>query len=103
MISLQDKYADKSSDHYSGVRLDILPLVPKHSKRVLEIGCGNGNTLAYLKDKGYCDWTCGVDSFDDAVRAAKDKLDCVYQGNIEEMTLPIEPGGIDMILCLTDF
>jgi 2-polyprenyl-3-methyl-5-hydroxy-6-metoxy-1,4-benzoquinol methylase len=100
MSSLKEKYAVKLTDYYAGVRKDILPLVPSHSRRVLEIGCGKGNTLAYLKDNSYCDWTCGVELFPEAVESAKEKLDEVHHGNIEEMILPIEPGTIDMILCL---
>ena len=100
MNSLREKYETKSHDYYAGVRKDILPLVPKHSARVLEIGCGKGNTLSYLKDNGYCDWTCGVDLFSDAIESAKEKADEVYQGNIEDMILPIQEGSIDVILCL---
>ena len=100
MSSLKEKYGDKFQDYYTGVRKDILPVIPKHSARVLEIGCGQGNTLAYLKDNGYCDWACGVDLFPDAIEVAKTRLDEVYQGNIEEMNLPIKVGSIDMILCL---
>jgi 2-polyprenyl-3-methyl-5-hydroxy-6-metoxy-1,4-benzoquinol methylase len=100
MNSLKDKYEIKPDDYYDGVRKEILPLVPKHSSRVLEIGCSQGNTLLYLKDNGYCDWTCGVDLFADAVELAKPKLDEVYQANIEETILPIEAESIDLILCL---
>ncbi len=100
MNTLQDKYKIKPDNYYDGVRKDILPLVPRHSQRVLEIGCSQGNTLAYLKDNGYCDWTFGTDLFVDAIEIAKDKVDQVYQGNIEETTLPIESGSIDLILCL---
>jgi 2-polyprenyl-3-methyl-5-hydroxy-6-metoxy-1,4-benzoquinol methylase len=100
MNSLKEKYQIKPADYYDGVRKEILPLVPKHAARVLEIGCSEGNTLAYLKDHGYCDWTCGVDLFADAIELAKHKLDQAYQGNIEAMDLPIEAGSIDLILCL---
>ncbi len=100
MNSLKDKYEIKPADYYDGVRKDVLPLVPKHAARVLEIGCSEGNTLAYLKDHGYCDWTCGVDLFAEAIELAKHKVDAAYQGNIEAMSLPIEPESIDLILCL---
>ncbi len=100
MSSLKERYQTKEEEYYTGVRKDILPLVPKHSKRVLEIGCGQGNTLAYLRDNGYCDWTCAVDLFPEAIEAARGKVDEVHQVNIEETTLPIELGSINMILCL---
>lgn len=100
MATLLEKYATKSLAYYDGLRMDILPLLPNHSKKVLEIGCGTGNTLVSLKEMGYCDWTCGVDLFDNAVESAKSKLDNVYQGNIEEMLLPLDAGSIDVVLCL---
>ena len=97
---LQDKYETKTDDYYGNYRQDILPLVPKHVRKVLEIGCGTGNTLAYLKDNGYCDWVCGVELFPNAAREAALKLDNLYEDNVEEMRLPIDPASIDMILCL---
>jgi 2-polyprenyl-3-methyl-5-hydroxy-6-metoxy-1,4-benzoquinol methylase len=100
MSSLKERYQTKEEEYYTGVRKDILPLVPRHSKRVLEIGCGQGNTLAYLKDNGYCDWTGAVDLFPEAIEAARGKVDEVHQVNIEDTTLPIEPGSVNMILCL---
>jgi 2-polyprenyl-3-methyl-5-hydroxy-6-metoxy-1,4-benzoquinol methylase len=100
MNSLKEKYRKKSSNYYNEVRKDILPLIPPNLNRVLEIGCGTGSTLYYLKSNGYCNWTCGVDLFQDAVDSARDKLDEVHQANIEERSLSIEPGSIDMILCL---
>jgi 2-polyprenyl-3-methyl-5-hydroxy-6-metoxy-1,4-benzoquinol methylase len=100
MSSLKERYQTKEKEYYTGVRNDILPLVPKHSKRVLEIGCGQGNTLAYLKNHKYCDWACAVDLFPEAIEAARGKVDEVHQTNIEETALPIEPGSINMILCL---
>ncbi len=97
---LLNDYDSKKESYYEYYRKDILPLVPKHVGKVLEIGCGTGNTLAYLKANGYCDWVGGVELFPDAAAEAISKLDKVYEGNIEEMDLPIERGSINMILCL---
>jgi SAM-dependent methyltransferase len=97
---LLNDYDSKSEKYYECHRKDILPLVPKHVGKVLEIGCGTGNTLAYLKANGYCDWVGGVELFPDAAAEAMSKLDKLYEGNIEEMDLPIEIGSINMILCL---
>jgi 2-polyprenyl-3-methyl-5-hydroxy-6-metoxy-1,4-benzoquinol methylase len=97
---LEEKYKEKTSNYYANYRSDILPLLPKHSSRALEIGCGTGSTLAYLKENGYCDWTCGIDLFPDAIQEAALKLDLVHQCNVEEAELPIERGSIDLILCL---
>ncbi len=100
MNTLEENYQVKPSNYYDGVRKDILYLVPKFSKRVLEIGCGNADTLAYLRVNGYCEWTCGVDLFPEAIESAQGKVDELYQCSIEEMHLPVAASSIDMILCL---
>jgi 2-polyprenyl-3-methyl-5-hydroxy-6-metoxy-1,4-benzoquinol methylase len=99
-MMLEAEYKKKRDGYYSNYRKDILSLCPKHVSRVLEIGCGNGNTLKYLKDNGYCDWTGGVELFPDAAHSAATKVDQLYQINIEELNLPVTLGTIDMILCL---
>jgi SAM-dependent methyltransferase len=93
-------YEKKDGDYYGSVRRDILPLLPDRLGRVMEIGCGTGNTLRYLKESGRCDWTCGVELFHDAAKQAREKLDLVVEGDIEAMDLPVEPDSLDAILCL---
>jgi SAM-dependent methyltransferase len=97
---LENKYEDKAIDYYDNYRSDIIPLLPKHSARALEIGCGTGNTLAYLKANGYCDWTYGVEMFPEALDRAASNVDILYSCNIEGAVLPIEPHSINLILCL---
>ncbi len=97
---LLDKYKVKEESYYGNYRKDILQMLPTHVNKVLEIGCGTGNTLAYLKGNGYCDWVGGVELFRDAANKAATKLDWICEGNIEEIELSIEPGSIDIILCL---
>jgi 2-polyprenyl-3-methyl-5-hydroxy-6-metoxy-1,4-benzoquinol methylase len=97
---LEEKYSKKNSSYYGNYRSDILPLMPKHVARVLEVGCGTGNTLAYLKANGYCDWIGGVELFPDAIEEARCKLDELYEGNIEHIKLQVDEGSIDVILCL---
>jgi SAM-dependent methyltransferase len=97
---LETNYQQKDPIYYEGYREDILPLLPKHVGRVLEVGCGTGNTLAYLKDNNYCDWTCGVELFPAAAVIAKERVDLFFQANIETFDLPIELNSIDTILCL---
>lgn len=97
---LENKYEDKAIDYYDNYRSDIIPLLPKHSARALEIGCGTGNTLAYLKANGYCDWTYDVEMFPEALDRAASNVDILYSCNIEGAVLPIEPHSINLILCL---
>jgi len=42
------------------IRKDILGLLEKQpNSRFLEIGCGGGDTLSYLKNLGFCSETFG--------------------------------------------
>jgi 2-polyprenyl-3-methyl-5-hydroxy-6-metoxy-1,4-benzoquinol methylase len=86
--------------YHEGVRKDILPLLPDNVSRVLEIGCGTGNTLAWLKNCKQCTWIAGVEISSGASTQARAKLDAVYEGNVEFLELPVEADSLDLILCL---
>lgn len=94
-------YEDKGAQYYSHVRREIAPLIPKRCERVLEIGCGQGDTLLWLKDtQPNCQWIGGVELFPDSGKIAQERLDWFSAGNIEALDLPIEKGSLDLILCL---
>jgi SAM-dependent methyltransferase len=86
--------------YYEYTRSEILPLLPDTASRTLEIGCGAGNTLAWLKSIRSCTWLGGIELNGAAADEARRILDIVYEGNIERMDIPIEPGSLDLILCL---
>jgi SAM-dependent methyltransferase len=98
-VSAQE-YSAKNSEYFGAVRTDVLGLLPTRMERVLEIGCGSGDTLAYLKAIGRCSWAAGVELFPTAAAHARERLDRVYEGNVETMPLELEPGSIDAVLCL---
>jgi len=93
-------YEVKSDDYFDNVRSDILSLLPRKINCLLEIGCGSGNTLKYIKDNYQCDWACGVELVHGAAEIARSKVDLVIEGDIENIDLPIEPATLDVILCL---
>jgi 2-polyprenyl-3-methyl-5-hydroxy-6-metoxy-1,4-benzoquinol methylase len=93
-------YNDKKPDYFSSKRTGILDLVPKFSKRVLEIGCGSGQTLEMLKEKKLCAETVGVELFPEAANEARKKVDLVYCMDAEKETLPKSIGKFDLILLL---
>lgn len=89
-----------SLTYYDRIRIDIKPLLPEKVDRVLEIGCGTGNTLAWIKLTRGSKWVAGVELNEMAAEKAKSKLDAVYFGNIENISLPLPDGSLDLILCL---
>ena len=93
-------YEAKSNDYFDNARNDTLSLLPRKINRLLEIGCGSGNTLKYIKDNYQCDWACGVELVHEAAEIACSKVNLVIEGDIENIDLPIEPETLDVILCL---
>lgn len=100
MDSLDKFYASKDVGYFDSVRKEISPLLPQKMDKVLEVGCGSGATLQWLKNEKTCSWTAGVELSEDAADRAKDRLDFFMAGNIEKIELPFESGSLDLILCL---
>lgn len=97
---MQD-YTDKQDRYFADVRREIEPLLPAHAARVLEIGCGAGATLAWLKSRGGCDSTTGVEMFESAAALARTRVDRVIVANAEQwIAEPGDVGPFDLVLCL---
>lgn len=101
-MSIEHIYKGKEHESYfSTARKEILPLFPTSAHRVMELGCGAGATLVYLKQQGLADWTCGVDVHDESLqRAAALGVDETVQGNVEELSCLEDEPPFDVILCL---
>jgi SAM-dependent methyltransferase len=89
-----------TDDYYTHVRSEILPLWPGQGLRVLEIGCGAGATLRFLKETGRCSVAKGVEYVPQQAALAREFVDEVVAGDVEQMTLPFAPGSFDVLLCL---
>ena len=85
---IKDLYLDKEKFYFGTARKDLLLFFEGKVKKILEIGCGEGATLKMLKALGVASEVVGVDINEEALKAAKGKLDRVFIGNIEEMDLP---------------
>jgi len=86
------------AEYYHELRLPMLSLIVGTPKRVLEIGCASGRTLAYLKDRG-TEYTVGVECSAEVAAEAKSRsLDRVIVADIESVELDLEPASFDLLI-----
>jgi 2-polyprenyl-3-methyl-5-hydroxy-6-metoxy-1,4-benzoquinol methylase len=90
-------FAEKPIAYYSPLREDIAAILPCTVNRCLEVGCGTGSTLCWVKQKFGAE-TLGVELNEDAAELARRAADRIIVGNIE--TDRIDLPGCDLILCL---
>ena len=95
-----NQYIEKEGGYFSSTRSEILELLPKYSEKVLEIGCGSGQTLQMLKGRGLCVETVGIELFQLAADEARKRVDRVYCLNVEKEEIPPEVERFDLILIL---
>lgn len=94
-------YAEKDDSYFGNARKDISHLLPAQLGNVLEIGCGSGATLAWLKSTGRCQSTTGIELVESAAAQAMRQVDKVLCGPAETMLNEL-PGEqqFDVVLCL---
>jgi 2-polyprenyl-3-methyl-5-hydroxy-6-metoxy-1,4-benzoquinol methylase len=93
-------YVDKSDNYFSHARKEIEPLLPLHCGRVLEIGCGSGATLGWLRQSGRTSHTVGVEIAQTAANSARANVDEVHCLDFEINELPAPRTKFDVIFCL---
>jgi glycosyltransferase involved in cell wall biosynthesis/tetratricopeptide (TPR) repeat protein/2-polyprenyl-3-methyl-5-hydroxy-6-metoxy-1,4-benzoquinol methylase len=87
----------KPDSYFQNVRDDLFPLIPETALTILEIGCAAGFTGRELKKRPGV-FVAGVENDPTAARLAREVLDDVVEGNIEEMDLPYSESSFDCIL-----
>lgn len=98
MISLEQM---ERENYFSRTRTDeVLGVLPGAVDRVLDVGCGTGQTLAELKHRGLCNWIAGIEQDAWAAEQARSRLDLLVAGDIERAPIPIPPASLDLILCM---
>lgn len=91
-------YHSKGLGYFDNPRLDILALMPKGAKKVLEIGCGTGVTLAHLKELGLAHEVHGMEWV--KLDEAHPHVDQWFWGDAVSTLEHLEDGAYDAILCL---
>lgn len=87
-------------NYFSHVRREIAPLLSGVYHTALEVGCGAGVTLEWLKSAGICNYTIGVEYDPLAAVEAEKRVDMIYCGDIGAIDLDIPPESVDLLLCL---
>jgi SAM-dependent methyltransferase len=89
----------KTDEYFSSARKEIEPLLPKSASCVLEIGCGSGATLRWLRTIRIVDYAYGVEIVPSIAERARSVFDEVFCGNIETTQLTANR-KFDLILAL---
>jgi 2-polyprenyl-3-methyl-5-hydroxy-6-metoxy-1,4-benzoquinol methylase len=100
MEYLGNLYSSKDEHYFNSKRIEIEKLLPTNRAKVLEIGCGSGATLSWLKQEKGSKWVAGVELTENASARARDQLDFFITGDIEKIKLPFDNASLDLILCL---
>jgi GT2 family glycosyltransferase/2-polyprenyl-3-methyl-5-hydroxy-6-metoxy-1,4-benzoquinol methylase len=88
----------QDSTYFNHVRPEILGLIPDSARRVLDIGCGAGRLGEALKTRQAAE-VVGIELDEQAADAARQRLDRVVNGDVEELALEFGPGAFDAIIC----
>ena len=94
-------YESKDPGYFSHARDQIEPLLDACANRALEVGCGTGATLQWLKSTGRVKAAFGIELSAAAAQAAATHLDGVLVGDAERLIETAYPDQLfDLVLCL---
>lgn len=92
-------YLSNPSIYFAGARKSFVEMLPVHEQgKLLEIGCGNGDTSAYARSQSKCGWCAGVELCEGPAKEAATKMDTVLVGDVEMLTLPYPEKYFDCLL-----
>jgi O-antigen biosynthesis protein len=93
-------YEDKKPSYFSNPRDEILDLLPIKVNRVLEVGCGSGETLSAIKSRFPHSIAVGIELCESAAKLASPKVDLLLNLDIEKAESRLSLGQFDTILLL---
>ncbi len=78
----------KDNLYFGNIRHDVIELVAPGANRILDIGCGEGNTGQLLKEQGKAAEVVGVEKIAEVAEIARTRIDTVLCVDVEAMSLP---------------
>lgn len=98
---MSQAYEQKPLDYFSRARTDLLRVLPLRSEQVLEIGCGSGATLAWMKSQGLARHTTGIELVPQMADTASKNVDKLIIGDAEALLDDVASAlSYDLVLCL---
>ena len=88
------------ADYYKNIRREIEPLIPNDVKSILEIGCGSGATMAWLRSIRPIDYAAGVELFPDAAKLALRTFDAVEIADLADARFEFAKDQFDAVMAL---
>ncbi len=90
-------YKQKDSEYFDNVNPYVLALIEK-GNNYLEIGCGNGNLAAVLRERNLFNKFYGIEIDETAARQAKGKFDVLFNEDLDVFQFQKLP-KFDSIVC----
>src|SRR4030042_643996 len=89
---------EKTNNYFSDIRWDIINLIPAGENKILEIGCGTGNTGKALNEPGRAGEVRGIEKPPTPAETAKKNLNAVITADGETLKMPFDKGYFDYII-----
>lgn len=93
-------YSGKHDEYFAAARKDIEPLLAPRAASALELGCGAGATLEWLKRSGRVERTVGIEIHPPAAELARGRVNEIHCLDFEKTGLPLGTERFELILCL---
>jgi len=94
----EDIYKEKNNKYYSHIRHELIQMVEGSGNKILDIGCGEGQTGWVLKESGKAREVVGIELNEDAAKRAEGRLDKVIIGDVEKIIFSFQPEYFDYII-----
>jgi SAM-dependent methyltransferase len=86
------------NNYYSNEREEMIPFIPLECRRILEVGCSDGNFGQLLKKNNKDIEIWGVEKEEAVAQNAQEKLDFVFHGDFFEIEAQLPPNYFDCVI-----